>query len=167
MTRGDLEDVRKAIVYSQTGLAKDPGNALIDTGLADAYIRQMSDMHEDPVAATAKARAAATKALELNESLAEAHTSLAMIKFAYDWDWTGVRASPRSGRSSRPPGRQGTGLRVAGEGVSGPQLRLLAEAGSATRFAPGRCALPGSDAAHELPMNGRSHTSVLPTGRGK
>ena len=90
MMRGDLQDVQKAIDYFQAGLAKDPDNALIYTGLADAYIQQMSDVHENPVEATAKSRTAATRALELDESLAEAHTSLAMIKFAYDWDWAGA-----------------------------------------------------------------------------
>ncbi|HSS45647.1 MAG TPA: protein kinase [Thermoanaerobaculia bacterium] len=89
MMRGGLEDVRKAIEYFQSGLAKDPKNALIYTGLADAYIEKMSDVHESPVEATAKARAAAMKALELDESLAEAHTSLGSIKLFYDWDWTG------------------------------------------------------------------------------
>src|SRR5262249_37246518 len=90
MTRGTLEDVQKAIEYFQSGLAKDPNNALIYTGLADAYIYKMSDVHESPMEATIKARAAATKALELDESLAEAHTSLASIKLFYDWDWTGA-----------------------------------------------------------------------------
>ncbi len=90
MRRGGLEDVQKAIEYFQSGLAKDPDNALIYTGLADAYIHKMSDVHESPVEATAKARAAAMKALELDESLAEAHTSLASIKLNYDWDWTGA-----------------------------------------------------------------------------
>jgi eukaryotic-like serine/threonine-protein kinase len=92
MTRGGLEDVTKAIEYFQTGVAKDPNNALIYTGLADAYIQQMSDVHESPVQATAKARAAATRALELDESLAEAHASLGSIKLNYDWDWTGAEA---------------------------------------------------------------------------
>ena len=63
MMRGGLEDVRKAIEYFQSGLAKDPDNALIYTGLADAYIHRMSDAHESPVEATGKARAAAMKAL--------------------------------------------------------------------------------------------------------
>ena len=90
MMRGGLEDVQKAIEYFQSGLAKDPNNALIYTGLADAYIQQMSDVHESPVEATAKARAAAMKALDLDESLAEAHTSLGSIKLLYDWDWTGA-----------------------------------------------------------------------------
>jgi TolB-like protein/Tfp pilus assembly protein PilF len=90
MNRGGLEDVQKAIEYFQSGLAKDPNNALIYTGLADAYIHKMSDVHESPVEATIKARDAATKALELDESLAEAHTSLASIKLFYDWNWNGA-----------------------------------------------------------------------------
>ena len=90
MERGGLEDVQKAIDYFQSGLAKDPDNALLYTGLADAYIDKMADVHESPVEATAKARAAATKALQLDDSLAEAHTSLGMIKLSYDWDWDGA-----------------------------------------------------------------------------
>jgi len=90
MERGGLEDVRKAIDYFESGLAKDPNNALLYTGLADAYIDKMMDVHESPMEATAKARAAATKALQLDDSLAEAHTSLGMIKLSYDWDWAGA-----------------------------------------------------------------------------
>ena len=90
MERGGLEDVQKAIDYFQSGLAKDPNNALLYTGLADAYIDKMTDVHESPAEATAKARAAATKALQLDDSLAEAHTSLGTIKLAYDWDWAGA-----------------------------------------------------------------------------
>jgi tetratricopeptide (TPR) repeat protein len=90
MERGGLEDVRTAIDYFQSGLAKDPNNALLYTGLADAYIDKMMDVHESPAEATAKARAAATKALQLDDSLAEAHTSLGTIKLAYDWDWAGA-----------------------------------------------------------------------------
>jgi TolB-like protein len=90
MERGGLEDVRKAIGYFQSGLAKDPDNALLYTGVADAYIDKMMDVHESPVEATAKARAAAARALQLDDSLAETHTSLGMIKLSYDWDWPGA-----------------------------------------------------------------------------
>ncbi|HTM01338.1 MAG TPA: protein kinase, partial [Candidatus Omnitrophota bacterium] len=92
MSRGGLADVLKAIEYFQAGLVKDPDNALIYTGLADAYIHRMSDVHENPVEATAQARAAALKALQLDDSLAEAHTSLASIKLFYDWDWAGAES---------------------------------------------------------------------------
>jgi len=90
MRRGGLEDVQKAIELFQTGLAKDPKNALLYTGLADAYIHKMSDVHESPAEAIAKARVAVMKALESDDSLAEAHDSLASIKLFYDWDWTGA-----------------------------------------------------------------------------
>ena len=90
MERGGLEDILKAINYFQSGLAKDPNSALLYTGLAGAYIDRMMDVHESPMEATAKARAAASKALQLDDSLAEAHTSLGMIKLSYDWDWAGA-----------------------------------------------------------------------------
>jgi serine/threonine protein kinase/Tfp pilus assembly protein PilF len=90
MERGGLKDVQNAIDYFQSGLEKDPDNALLYTGLADAYIDKMMDVHESPVEATTKARAAAEKALQLDDSLAEAHTSLGMIKLSYDWDWVGA-----------------------------------------------------------------------------
>ena len=97
-----MEDVSKAIDYFQAGLAKDPNNALIYTGLADAYIHKMSDVHEKPMEATAKARAAAMKALELDESLAEAHASLASIKLFYDWDWAGGEAELKRAMELNP-----------------------------------------------------------------
>jgi TolB-like protein/DNA-binding winged helix-turn-helix (wHTH) protein/Tfp pilus assembly protein PilF len=90
MERGGLQDVRNAIDYFQSGLEKDPDNALLYTGLADAYIEKMMDVHESPAEATSKARAAAEKAVQLDDSLAEAHTSLGMIKLSYDWDWAGA-----------------------------------------------------------------------------
>ena len=90
MERGGLQDVQSAIGYFQSGLEKDPDNALLYTGLADAYIDKMMDVHESPTEATSKARVAAEKALQLDDSLAEAHTSLGMIKLSYDWDWAGA-----------------------------------------------------------------------------
>ena len=102
MERGGLEDVQKAIDYFQSGLAKDPDNPLFYTGLADAYIDKMMDVHESPVEATAKARAAAAKALELDDSLAEAHTSLGTIKLSYDWDWAGAEHELRRAMELNP-----------------------------------------------------------------
>jgi TolB-like protein/DNA-binding winged helix-turn-helix (wHTH) protein/Flp pilus assembly protein TadD len=90
MERGGLEDVQNAIDYFQSGLEKDPENALLYSGLADAYIDKMMDVHESPTEATSQARVAAEKALQLDDSLAEAHTSLGMIKLSYDWDWAGA-----------------------------------------------------------------------------
>ncbi len=102
MMRGGLEDALRAIEDFQAGLAKDPDSALIYTGLADAYIHRMSDVHENPVEAIARARAAALKALQLDDSLAEAHTSLAGIKLFYDWDWAGAESELRRAMELNP-----------------------------------------------------------------
>jgi tetratricopeptide (TPR) repeat protein len=75
---------------------------LIYAALADAYIHKMSDVHESPTEATASARAAAIKALELDESLAEGHTALASIKLFYDWDWAGAESELRRALELNP-----------------------------------------------------------------
>lgn len=88
------EGIHKAIEYFNLTLEKDPAYAPAYAGLADCYnVLQWYD--DPPKDAEPRARAAATKALELDESLAEAHTSLAFVKSAYDWDWAGAEQEYR------------------------------------------------------------------------
>lgn len=80
---------RKSMEYYQKALQIDPDYALSYAGLADIY---SSTTFTDavgvaPVEQVSKAKEAALKALELDGSLAEAHTALADIKFSYDWEW--------------------------------------------------------------------------------
>ncbi|MDQ3687877.1 MAG: winged helix-turn-helix domain-containing protein [Acidobacteriota bacterium] len=82
--------LKKAIDFYESAVEKDPGYALAYAGLADAYhsqyiYGQMSEGQTIP-----KARAAALKALEIDDTLAEAHASLAPIKWIYDWDYAGT-----------------------------------------------------------------------------
>jgi TolB-like protein/DNA-binding winged helix-turn-helix (wHTH) protein/Tfp pilus assembly protein PilF len=83
------EGLTKAIDYFQVAIEKDPRYALAYAGLADCYsIMGSAIVGTVPASDVApKARAAALKSLELDESLAEAHTSLATVRFNYDWDW--------------------------------------------------------------------------------
>ena len=85
-TEADLE---KAVEYFQQAINTDPNYALAYAGLADAYATLGSAGFDAmlPDEAMPKARLAATKALEIDNALAEAHTSLAYVKFVYDWDW--------------------------------------------------------------------------------
>jgi len=64
-------------------------------GLADTYVLlgHRYDSGEDRRDAFPKAKLAAAKALQLNDMLAEAHNSLAVVKQRYDWDWRGLNAS--------------------------------------------------------------------------
>ncbi len=74
------EDLKKAIDCYNQAIRLDPNYARAYSGLADAY----ASLHD------ARARGAVTKALELDNTLAEAHTSLANIKHEFDWDWLGA-----------------------------------------------------------------------------
>ena len=83
-------DMRKAIDYFNHAIAKDPNYALAYAGLADCYdlLHEYSDL--SPKESYPKAKAAAIKALELDDTLGEAHTSLAYSLVNYDWDWRGA-----------------------------------------------------------------------------
>jgi tetratricopeptide (TPR) repeat protein len=84
------EGFDKGIVYFQQAIAKDPTYALAYSGLADCY----SSLAESGVVpfreGYLRAKDAALKAVELDDTLAEAHGSLALIKSSYDWDWSGA-----------------------------------------------------------------------------
>jgi len=86
------EGLKKSIEFFNQAIDKDSGYALAYSGLADSnmyllrlgFLRGVSRKETDE-----RAKAAATKALELDDNLAEAHTSLALVKMEYEWDWTG------------------------------------------------------------------------------
>src|SRR6266403_1101616 len=82
----------KAIRYFENATRRDPQYALAYAGLADCYGIIGATIYGSIPAAEAapKAKAAATRALEIDPSLAEAQTSLATAKFNYDWDWAGA-----------------------------------------------------------------------------
>ena len=75
----------KAIEYFDQSIKKDPTFALAYAGLADCYAVPANQMA--PNEAMPKAKAAAQRALELDETLAEAHTALARVYAAYEWNW--------------------------------------------------------------------------------
>ena len=84
------EGVTEGIEFFEQAIAEDPGYALAYTGLADSYALQI-DYRNVPVASGFKrAKEYALRALALDESLAEAHASLAWAMFIYDWDWEGA-----------------------------------------------------------------------------
>ena len=83
-------DIAEGVRYFEQAIAEDPGYALAYSGLADSYALDL-DYRGVPVAeGMERARAEARKAIELDETLAEAHTSLAWVTFIYDWDWAGA-----------------------------------------------------------------------------
>ena len=85
------EGTNTAIEYFQQAIAVDPSYALAYAGLADCYGSMTGQgLGLSPAEAFQRARAAAVKALTLDDTLAEAHTSLGLIKLNHDWDWSGA-----------------------------------------------------------------------------
>jgi len=84
------EGIARSIDYFHQAIAKDPQDALAYAGLADAYNLQSEYNSVPPRVAFPKAKAAAEKALSIDDSLAEAHSSLAMVKCNFDWDFPGA-----------------------------------------------------------------------------
>ncbi|HWQ33662.1 MAG TPA: protein kinase [Blastocatellia bacterium] len=80
------EGILKGIDYLNQAIAKDPNYALAYADLAAAYI--LMESPAPPTEAMLKAREAATMALKLDDTLAEAHTSLAAVSLLYDWNWS-------------------------------------------------------------------------------
>jgi TolB-like protein/DNA-binding winged helix-turn-helix (wHTH) protein len=78
---------RQAAEYFQLAINKDPNYAPAYAGLADTFALMSSYGYAPPAEFIPKARAAALHALQLDESLAGAHASLAVIAQNYDWDW--------------------------------------------------------------------------------
>ncbi|MGI9069592.1 MAG: protein kinase domain-containing protein [Pyrinomonadaceae bacterium] len=80
-------ETQKGISYFQQAIEIDPSYALAYVGLADAY-RSLPLVGEMPSTEyMPKAKATAQKAIEIDDTLAEAHASLGFIIFWYDWDW--------------------------------------------------------------------------------
>jgi TolB-like protein len=88
------EGVRKAIEYFQQAIEMDPTYALAYVGLADSYASLAYYLINPlpPREVMPKAKAAAMKSLEIDETLAEGHASLGAIKTYYDWDWPGAES---------------------------------------------------------------------------
>lgn len=88
------ENLTKAIGYFEEASRQDPHYALAYAGLSDCYaIISATIFGTMPSSVAApKAKAAAQHALEIDPTLAEAETSLATVKFNYDWDWAGASA---------------------------------------------------------------------------
>ena len=79
--------INKSIEYFNQAIEKDPNYALAYAGLADSYVILTAYTSTPGKEAYPKARVAATKALEINDKLAEAYTARAYIREFFDWDF--------------------------------------------------------------------------------
>jgi tetratricopeptide (TPR) repeat protein len=81
------EGLLKGLEYFNRAIERDPGYALAYAGLADSYALMGRYSYVSPIEAYPKGIQAAEKALEIDKTLGEAHTSLAFLKRFSDFDW--------------------------------------------------------------------------------
>jgi adenylate cyclase len=84
------EGLRRAIGFFEEALKLDGNYANANTGLADSYATLALLEFMAPHEAYPKAKEAVGRALALESQSAEAHSSLGLIRFGYDWDWKGA-----------------------------------------------------------------------------
>jgi TolB-like protein/DNA-binding winged helix-turn-helix (wHTH) protein/Tfp pilus assembly protein PilF len=117
----------KAIGYFSDGIKSDPKYAQAHAGLADAYalLGSLSSDEMPRRKAMSNAKASALRALELDESLAEAHTSLAFVLMQHEWDWQGSEREFRRALELNPnyaTAHQWYGLWLIARGKSGEAI---------------------------------------------
>ncbi len=105
-------EILRAIECYRQAIALDPKFALAYARIAEAYNQMPSYPYCSPKEAFPQAKAAAMKALEIDPTLPEAHTALANLLVAYDWDWAGAerefkKAIELDSNSSAPHFRYG------------------------------------------------------------
>jgi serine/threonine protein kinase/Tfp pilus assembly protein PilF len=98
----DEPGLRNGIKYFQDAEGRDPSYALAYSGLADSYALLSDIGVVKPADEMPKAKAAAQKAVDIDPSLAEAYTSRAFVKLAFDWDWLGAESDFRKALQLNP-----------------------------------------------------------------
>ena len=101
-SRWRTEGAERAIHYFEQAIAKDAKYAAAYAGMADSYCWLGFFGALPPSQAMSKAQQAAQKALSLDDSLADAHTSLAYVKTLYEFDWTGAEREFRRALELNP-----------------------------------------------------------------
>jgi tetratricopeptide (TPR) repeat protein len=96
------EGLKQAIGFFERALVADPNYAKAYTGLADSHATLALLELAAPNDSYPRAKEAIGKALTLDPQLAEAHTSLGLIRFQYDWDWKGAEEEFREATRLSP-----------------------------------------------------------------
>jgi eukaryotic-like serine/threonine-protein kinase len=96
-----IDDLSEALGYFEQAIEANPADPLAYVGLADAYVT-LGHGPAPPPDVWPKARAAAERAMRLDSTIAEAWSSLAQVKYYYEWDWEGADRAFRRANELNP-----------------------------------------------------------------
>jgi TolB-like protein/Tfp pilus assembly protein PilF len=100
--RRAIGDLKKGVEHFQRAIAEDPNYSLAHAGIADCLVLLGLFGADNPREIMPQAKAAAMKAIKLDQSLGEAYASLGQIKLMYDWDWSAAGADFQQAVSLNP-----------------------------------------------------------------
>jgi DNA-binding winged helix-turn-helix (wHTH) protein/TolB-like protein/Tfp pilus assembly protein PilF len=129
-------DFKKAIEFFEQAIAKDPNYALAYVGIADSYLNGGYRAELPTAEIMARAKNAALKALEIDDSLAEAHASLAFVKLIYEWNFHEAGEGLRHSLRLNPNYATAHQLYSEYLSVSGRHDEAIAAAGRAQELDP-------------------------------
>jgi eukaryotic-like serine/threonine-protein kinase len=89
------ESLRKGVQFFREAIESDPAFAMAYAGMADCFISMATNIPLPPRDTMPKAKAAAMRAIEIDEGLAEAWASLGAVRWWFDWDWEGAEEAYR------------------------------------------------------------------------
>jgi serine/threonine-protein kinase len=121
------EGLERGLEYFQRAIDLDPNYALGHSGVADSYVVLGSWGRLPGVEAYPKAKAAALKAMQLDQNLAEPHSSLARVLEDYDWDWSGAEREHQRAIELNPNYATARHWHAYGLGLRGWNKEALAE----------------------------------------
>ena len=102
LIKASKPDPEQSVSYFQQAIELDPNYTLAYAGLADAYRGRVVGGEMPSAEVMPKAKAAALKAIELDDTLAETHANLGHIYFWYEWDWNAAEKQHQRARELDP-----------------------------------------------------------------
>jgi eukaryotic-like serine/threonine-protein kinase len=102
LTKSTSEGLQRGLAYARQAIEADPGYAEAYAYLSSAYSGLGLLGFLAPAETFPRAKAAAVKALEIDDSLAEAHSVLGIVRLYYEWDWSGAEVALRRALELNP-----------------------------------------------------------------
>jgi TolB-like protein/DNA-binding winged helix-turn-helix (wHTH) protein len=128
-------DLRAAIDDFQKAIDKDPSYAAAFAGMAEAYV-ELGTFYWPAPLSMPQAKAAASKALELDPNLSDAHVSLGSVYYYYDWDWVAAEREAQTAIKLNPNDAYAHDLLAGYYGTVGRFNDSMAELRRAQELAP-------------------------------
>lgn len=159
--RRSAEGYRQGLAWFERAMRLDSQYALVYARSADCYAALEATSGQSSPASAAKAAESARRALDIDDTVAEAHAALGLVKFRIDWDWRGAEQELRRALELNPISASTHHVYALFLAAAGRQPEAAIEIGRALEIDPGTFALNSS--AARIPYLGRRIDEAIAT----